>query len=339
MTIGERTYISISGEAAVNLKNTDLTNNGRLKALESSFIFSSTLPQTYLGGNEIGDFGSLTINAEQGDFLLASSLRVNSSLELRKGNIDLQNFDLTLPGPKSEIVGENNENRIYSSAGGEIIKFAQLDNVENYDPGNLGLFITNNNNLGYVEIHRGHLSFDLPTGTGVSRYYSIIPEFPPESPIELNIGFFESETSGSQPEQVWTLMGNEWKALNTTLTKEALNSTNWALTASKKYGQYITVGPKQNIEAGLSSIPTAFTPNGDGVNDTFIIPFISDFPDARVTIVNRWGNVIYSTENYALAPWNGSYNGQPSVVATYYFVISFKNNAQDDIKGNISIVR
>ena len=72
-------------------------------------------------------------------------------------------------------------------------------------------------------------------------------------------------------------------------------------------------------------IPNAFTPNGDGRDDTWQIEFIEQFPDNTVTVFNRWGNRIFSAENYSRAnEWKGDINGQPAPVGTYYYVVVTK---------------
>ncbi|MCF0042846.1 gliding motility-associated C-terminal domain-containing protein [Dyadobacter fanqingshengii] len=58
-------------------------------------------------------------------------------------------------------------------------------------------------------------------------------------------------------------------------------------------------------------IPDAFTPNRDGINDTWELKGIDKYPDAEVTIYNRWGNIIFHSKGYP-KPFDGSSN-QPGV--------------------------
>jgi gliding motility-associated-like protein len=55
------------------------------------------------------------------------------------------------------------------------------------------------------------------------------------------------------------------------------------------------------------SIPDAFTPNQDGINDTWELKGIDKYPNAEVTIYNRWGNVIFHSNGYT-KPFDGSSN-------------------------------
>lgn len=75
----------------------------------------------------------------------------------------------------------------------------------------------------------------------------------------------------------------------------------------------INVVPK-NID-----IPTVFTPNGDGKNDTFTIPNINLFPGSQLLIFNRWGNEVYHSDNYTNT-WDGTGLSE----GTYYYVLNKK---------------
>mgnify|MGYP000411443009 CR=1 FL=1 len=66
-----------------------------------------------------------------------------------------------------------------------------------------------------------------------------------------------------------------------------------------------------------------FSPNGDGKNDTFIIPGILGRQPNRLTIMSRTGAVVYDVENYK-NDWAGKgQNGQDLPDGTYYYVLDF----------------
>ncbi len=84
------------------------------------------------------------------------------------------------------------------------------------------------------------------------------------------------------------------------------------------------------------NIPNAFSPNGDGVNETWEIAHMLNFPAARVEIFNRWGSRIYDTTGYR-NDWGGTYQGSPLPVGTYFYVITIDQSRK--LTGPVSIVR
>ncbi len=67
-------------------------------------------------------------------------------------------------------------------------------------------------------------------------------------------------------------------------------------------------------------IPNVFSPNGDGIHDTWVIPELNKYPDAEVSVFDRTGKRVFFTSGYK-TPWDGRYNGQPLPFATYYYII------------------
>ena len=86
--------------------------------------------------------------------------------------------------------------------------------------------------------------------------------------------------------------------------------------------------------------PNTFTPNGDGYNDTWLIPGITDYPGAEVIIYDRWGQRIYRDVGYE-EPWDGSNKGKPVPAGTYYYHIRLNQleGRSAPYTGFISIVR
>ena len=85
----------------------------------------------------------------------------------------------------------------------------------------------------------------------------------------------------------------------------------------------------------LVEVPNLFTPNGDGINDYFIIDNIFTY-DAEVLIFNRWGTELYSSTAYQ-NDWDGTNNdGDPLTDGTYYYVVKVGPKVY---KGAITILR
>jgi gliding motility-associated-like protein len=95
------------------------------------------------------------------------------------------------------------------------------------------------------------------------------------------------------------------------------------------------------VVAGLK-IPNTFTPNGDAINDSWELTALSAYPDAIVRIFNRWGEELETyTGDYSDLPWDGTKNGQPLPVGTYYYVIQLNDPVAEvgEFSGWVNIVR
>lgn len=86
--------------------------------------------------------------------------------------------------------------------------------------------------------------------------------------------------------------------------------------------------------------PNTFTPNGDGINDFWEIPGMTEYPDAAVYIYDRWGQRVFYSTGYR-EPWDGTNNGKKLSDATYYYHIELNQieGRSPPYKGFISIVR
>ncbi len=84
-------------------------------------------------------------------------------------------------------------------------------------------------------------------------------------------------------------------------------------------------------------IPTAFSPNGDGQNDTWVLEGILDYPNISIEIYNRWGQQVYSTRGYP-SPWDGKRNGVDLPIGAYYYLID-PSNGRPKMKGPLTILR
>jgi gliding motility-associated-like protein len=103
----------------------------------------------------------------------------------------------------------------------------------------------------------------------------------------------------------------------------------------------------QNIDSvtiyviGIYSVdlPTAFSPNGDGFNDTYF-PLITGYGDLdHYTIYNRWGEVVFESDDTSIG-WDGTYKNKEQVVGTYVVVVYSTVQSQVQIQQeNFVLVR
>ncbi len=84
-------------------------------------------------------------------------------------------------------------------------------------------------------------------------------------------------------------------------------------------------------------VPNAFSPNGDGINDTWVIEYLDSYPGCTIEVYDRYGKRVFFSEGYKTA-WNGTVNGQPLPVGVYYYIINPKNGRQQ-MNGSLTILR
>jgi gliding motility-associated-like protein len=85
-------------------------------------------------------------------------------------------------------------------------------------------------------------------------------------------------------------------------------------------------------------VPDAFTPNGDGMNDFLRLPGIEAFPDAVVTIFNRWGEVVYLSRNGYATPFDGTFNGGELPTGVYPYSLR-PIPGKPPIQGRLVLIR
>lgn len=88
--------------------------------------------------------------------------------------------------------------------------------------------------------------------------------------------------------------------------------------------------------------PNAFSPNSDGVDDYFMIMN----PDAiyklnQLSIYNRWGQKVYSTDDKNAIGWDGKFNGKEQEIGTYIYMIIAEcgGGKQYKLKGSLTLIR
>lgn len=83
-------------------------------------------------------------------------------------------------------------------------------------------------------------------------------------------------------------------------------------------------------------IPNAITPNGDGINDVFIITGLEQYPENELTILNRWGNHVFEQKGYTQ-----SWSGKGLTEGTYFYLLRVKdgNGRWQDFKGYITLLK
>lgn len=90
-------------------------------------------------------------------------------------------------------------------------------------------------------------------------------------------------------------------------------------------------------------VPNAFIPDEDGVNDVFTAYGIN-ITRFEMTIYNRWGQLVYKTNDINKG-WDGTYNGSPSPIGTYSWIIKYNKDiggdqySMDKLMGRVNLIR
>ena len=84
--------------------------------------------------------------------------------------------------------------------------------------------------------------------------------------------------------------------------------------------------------------PTYFTPNGDGVHDTWNIIGLENQPTAKVYVFDRYGKLIKQISTRS-SGWDGTYNGSPMPSSDYWFTIDYLEPGAKAFKAHFSLKR
>ncbi|MDN5288125.1 MAG: Gliding motility-associated C-terminal protein [Mucilaginibacter sp.] len=113
-------------------------------------------------------------------------------------------------------------------------------------------------------------------------------------------------------------------------------TTTYYLTVTSSAGCETTLGVTVNVITPIN-IPNTFTPNGDGINDLWIIKDLANYPDCVVDIFNRYGQTLFHSRGYG-KPWDGAYNGTRLPPGTYYYMITLQAGIKP-VSGWIAILQ
>ena len=141
--------------------------------------------------------------------------------------------------------------------------------------------------------------------------------------------------SGTNISFLWTPISN---SSTLTPTVSPLVNTAYELRVTSADGCIAFDSAKVIVVKALK-IPNVFSPNGDNINDKWIIENLANYIDKRVEIFNRYGQSIFYSLDYS-KPWDGTFKGKDLPVGVYFYIIKTTKNGIDDVyKGSITILR
>ena len=102
----------------------------------------------------------------------------------------------------------------------------------------------------------------------------------------------------------------------------------------------IMVGNKDFNENQSFLLPNAFSPNGDGINERFVISGLGETEESTLEVFNRWGTIVYRSQGKQYDnSWDGTSNvgamvsiGKELPNGVYFYVYSVKKNVNGSIQ-------
>ena len=122
-------------------------------------------------------------------------------------------------------------------------------------------------------------------------------------------------------------------------------TTYYATSTDSEFGCESTERLAIVANVGFCGIPEGFSPNGDSINDRFVIPDIAiDYPNYTIEIFNRWGQVVFEG-NASTGDWDGVSNRDTTLgndvlpVGVYFYILKYNDGATAPVQGKLYLSR
>lgn len=292
----------------------------RFNNMSTQYPFSLTSDMIIDGTADFSE-GILKTDASTGQVLFANnSKQINTS---DKSHVE------------GEVTKEGNNNFTYPIGKSGYYRFASISAVESEAGSYLGEYFLRNSSLDHPHAHR----------TGViekindKEYWSITRGPSTEGSVILTLSWDERTT----PADMYSNQGKDlhivrWDAKQSLWVDEGgiVDYAARTVTSPVKVDDLgiFTLGRVKSglINDGDIVIYNGVSPDGDGKNDYFIIDNIQQFPNNTVTIFNRWGREVWTTQNYdssgnvfkGYAQGVKTFkNGEKLPTGTYYYILEY----------------
>src|SRR5690606_29588840 len=145
------------------------------------------------------------------------------------------------------------------------------------------------------------------------------------------------EAGGTDVEYTWT--PTDFMTLPYTITPEVKPtiSQEYTLTVISNKGCGTAIDKVMVKVYEELFVPNAFSPNGDGINDTWLIETLEMYPGAELKVFNRFGQVVFNNQGKIIY-WDGKLNGSPVSPGTYVYMINLKIDLPP-VKGLLHLIR
>jgi gliding motility-associated-like protein len=149
-----------------------------------------------------------------------------------------------------------------------------------------------------------------------------------------------SATGANAVNYTWVAVGGTGiVGSGATINVRPRGTTTYAVVVTNSFGYQATVPVLLTVVVDYKLVPNnLITPNGDGVNDKWVIPNIDMYPENEVIVYDKAGRAVFTKRGYN-NEWDGTLNGTKLKEDAYFYVIKFNKDGALPIRGYVSIVR
>ncbi|QQL50607.1 gliding motility-associated C-terminal domain-containing protein [Mucilaginibacter ginkgonis] len=176
-----------------------------------------------------------------------------------------------------------------------------------------------------------------------SQTFDIVVNATPVLTMPADFKLLEGDTTTLKPTAVGDSLTYQWTPSagldhDNVLSPLAspTNDTRYTLTATSAKGCSVSASVFITV-LKVPKVSNTFTPNGDGVNDTWHIDQLDRYVNSTVEVFSRNGEKVFSSLGYSV-PWDGKYNGQDLPAGVYYYIINPKSGRKT-MSGWVTVVR
>ncbi len=181
-----------------------------------------------------------------------------------------------------------------------------------------------------------------------SSKFTILPpffDFDWLSPKDTTINYGDSIQLNSGSEAIawyWTPSTYLSSVSDQSPWARPLTSIIYTVTGMNQYGCKGSADIKINVDYKSNiRIPSAFSPNGDGLNDVFRVDNVVLEKLIEFKIFNRFGQLVFETRNPSEG-WNGVYDGKDADIGVYFYTILLESTPENKVlvfKGDVTLIR
>jgi gliding motility-associated-like protein len=322
----------LSGTVTTSNASCSASPNGQINVTAAG----GTAPYTYSSnGTSFQNTSSFTV--AQGTFTVTIKDANNCTVPVQA--VVGFTFDLTLSGRSDTSICENASVRLFTSTNATSFSWSPSTNLDNAST--LSPLATPTANVSYV----------VTASTGTCTLKDTVKITLVPSPLvsaggDITISKGADATLAGSVTNASSFIWSPATYLNNVNVLNPISvmpqeTITYRLTASNSLGCTKYDEVKVIVTPYCIKVKNAFTPNGDGLNDTWsVYDQFTCLKNVKVAVYNRYGTLVYESRNYR-NDWKGTYGGKNLPDATYYYVIDFQLavGRVQQVKGDLTILR